>query len=120
MLTELVEATGTVTCPCVSRHVPRPVVLHNHHIIPLSYGGPNTAENKILICPTAHYNIHKLLWHYNKNDGLPPGSVRKHFSDFVQEYAARGWAGRTRWAIEEGELSGVAPLNTDYVDSCPK
>jgi hypothetical protein len=32
-----------------------------HHVWPLGYHGPNTAANKIKICPNAHSDIHYLM-----------------------------------------------------------
>lgn len=32
-----------------------------HHIWPTCYHGPNTAENKVKICPSAHSDIHYLM-----------------------------------------------------------
>lgn len=48
-------------CECTSDH--RPAVLEHveHHIVPLFMGGPSTDDNKVWLCPTAHYNVHELL-----------------------------------------------------------
>lgn len=32
-----------------------------HHVWPTQYHGPNTAANKIKICPNAHSDIHHLM-----------------------------------------------------------
>ena len=32
-----------------------------HHIWPLSYHGPDTAANKVKVCPNAHSDIHYLM-----------------------------------------------------------
>lgn len=94
MQVELVDGKAGNNCPCVTKHVPLPTVLHKHHIVPLSWGGPNTAENIIKICPNAHYNIHDLHRYYKWHNGRPPGHIRKHYSKFVEDLAQRGWDGR--------------------------
>jgi len=42
-------------------HTPIPKLNHRHHIIPLSWEGPDTDSNETTICPTGHANAHKLL-----------------------------------------------------------
>ena len=32
-----------------------------HHIWPLGMGGPDVAENRVWLCPTAHTNVHEIL-----------------------------------------------------------
>lgn len=83
-----------VMCPCVGKHVPLPTQFHKHHIVPLYLGGSNDKSNLFVLCPTTHYNIHALLQKYGRNGGTPPGSVRKHYSDFVQRLAKQAWDGR--------------------------
>ena len=39
----------------------RMVSYEMHHIWPLGYHGPDTAANKIKICPNAHSDIHYLM-----------------------------------------------------------
>lgn len=58
-------------CKCCGKHVPLPVILKEY--------------NGIKVCPTTYENIieYKKIW-----IGLgkrPAGSVRKHFSDYVQK-----------------------------------
>lgn len=81
-------------CVCVGKHVPLPMALHLHHIVPKEYGGGEEESNKVYICPTTHYNIHSLLQKYEKFKTTPPGKVRKHYSEYVQNLAARAWEGR--------------------------
>lgn len=58
-------------CKCCGKHVPLPTVLKE-------YEGT-------IVCPTTFANIieYKRLW--SINNSRPSGSVRKHFSDFVQQ-----------------------------------
>ena len=58
-------------CKCCGKHVPLPTTLKE-------YAG-------YMLCPTTFANVveYKRLW---KSLGArPPGSVRKHFSDYVQQ-----------------------------------
>ena len=58
-------------CKCCGKHVPLPTTLKE-------YSG-------YMLCPTTFSNVaeYKRLW---KSLGVrPPGSVRKHFSDYVQQ-----------------------------------
>ena len=58
-------------CKCCGKHVPLPVRLKE-------YDG-------IKVCPTTFDNIieYKRIW--NESGKRPPGSVRKHFSEYVQQ-----------------------------------
>ena len=58
-------------CKCCSKHVPLPVVFKEY--------------NGIILCPTTFSNVmeYKRVW---KSIGSRPmGSVRKHFSEYVQQ-----------------------------------
>lgn len=94
-------------CKCVSKHVPLPTVLHNHHIIPKYLGGSEDASNKVYLCPTTHDNVHSLLRAYAKHGGRPPGSVRKHYSEFVEDLAHRAWVGATAMGVTAEEILEV-------------
>lgn len=58
-------------CRCCSKHVPLPTILKE-------YSG-------IVVCPTTFANIveYKRIW--ASCGSRPSGSIRKHFSDFVQQ-----------------------------------
>jgi hypothetical protein len=58
-------------CKCCGKHVPLPVRLKE-------YDG-------IKVCPTTFDNIieYKRVW--NEIGKRPPGNIRKHFSDYVQQ-----------------------------------
>lgn len=58
-------------CKCCGKHVPLPVRLKE-------YDG-------IKVCPTTFDNILEYKRIYNEFGKRPPGSVRKHFSDYVQQ-----------------------------------
>lgn len=78
-------------CGCVSRHVPAPQELNRHHIHPLGEGGVDTEDNVEWLCPTSHANVHELLRAWLKYEGEPPWAIRKHFSPYIRELAARGF-----------------------------
>lgn len=48
-------------CLCVAEHRPPFLELHLHHVWPQYLGGPDTADNLVWLCPTAHVNVHELL-----------------------------------------------------------
>ena len=58
-------------CKCCSKHVPLPTTLKSY--------------NGLVVCPTTLQNIieYKKLW--ESFGSRPMGSIRKHFSDYVQQ-----------------------------------
>lgn len=53
-------------CELHGVHVPEPLILHRHHIVPLEFqhltGVRVPDDNNLLtVCPTGHYNIHELI-----------------------------------------------------------
>lgn len=78
-------------CKCVVSHVPQPVELHLHHILPLDWGGREVEENLVLLCPTTHENVHLLLREYRRANGRPNWHVEKYFGDYARTLAALGW-----------------------------
>jgi hypothetical protein len=58
-------------CKCCTKHVPLPTVLRE-------YSG-------IVICPTTFANVieYKRIW--ESFGSRPMGSIRKHFSEYVQQ-----------------------------------
>lgn len=57
-------------CKCCTKHVPLPTVLKMY--------------NEIYLCPTTYSNVmeYKRIW--NTYGSRPSGSIRKHFSEYVQ------------------------------------
>lgn len=82
---------GAKKCLCVANHNPKPRQLHKHHIQPLYLEGPDTSENLIWLCPTAHANVHVLIRRWESNDGSPAWWTLKHFSPFIRHLAMVGW-----------------------------
>lgn len=59
MIVEL--AVPGESCPCSTSHRPAALVLENHHVLPLSWGGADSPANRVRICAQAHYNTHAML-----------------------------------------------------------
>lgn len=58
-------------CKCCSKHVPLPTVMREY--------------NGITVCPTTFANIMEYIRIWNQIGSRPPGNIRKHFSDYVQQ-----------------------------------
>lgn len=76
-------------CRCVSRHVPTTHRNHWHHIVPLAWGGPDTTENQVPLCPTGHDTVHVLLQRWVRAGGPSP-----YGNNHLEQIALRGWEGR--------------------------
>jgi hypothetical protein len=89
---------GPVTCPCVASHSPQPVDVEIHHVLPTGWGGPDTADNRIPLCPTAHSSVHWLLAAYRRHEGTPPWEIRRRLGPYLRGVAAEGWE---RWVAAQ-------------------
>lgn len=69
----------TETCPCSSKHVPKPVTYQE-------------VEGQTL-CPTAYANLVHLLSLYDLTGRRPDGRVTKHYGKFIRDLAELVWAG---------------------------
>ena len=58
-------------CKCCNKHVPLPTVLREY-------------EGNV-VCPTTFANILEYTRICNSIGSRPPGNIRKHFSEFVQQ-----------------------------------
>lgn len=61
------------TCICCSKHVP----------LPQSFLSIEVKGTKVWLCPTSYFNLKRFLVEWKEHGGLPPGSIRKHYSDYV-------------------------------------
>lgn len=78
------------SCLCMTTHRPYPLELNAHHVWPLGMGGPDTANNIVWLCPSAHYNVHELLRHMVRADRtLSNYELRAMYDVPVSEYAAQ-------------------------------
>lgn len=89
-------------CVCVSEHRPPPLEYAQHHVWPSGMGGPDTAENRVWICPTTHANAHELLrlmvalgpMTYRQCQDMEPRPVSRYAYDLARDGHAR-WAAAT-------------------------
>lgn len=81
-------------CACVAEHSPAAYVPTRHHILPQSWNGPTTTANLVTLCPSSHTAVHRLLDEYVRAGGDPGWEVRRRFSAFQRDLAARAWAQR--------------------------
>jgi hypothetical protein len=58
-------------CKCCTKHVPLPINLKSY--------------NKIILCPTTYENVLEYKKIYDSIGSRPAGSIRKHFSEYVQQ-----------------------------------
>lgn len=63
-------------CKCCSKHVPLPTTLKEY--------------NGITLCPTTFSNVLEYIRIWKITGSKPVGSVRKHFSEYVQQIAELG------------------------------
>lgn len=81
-------------CRCVTKHSPAAYVVNLHHVLPQSWGGQTITSNLVPLCPNSHTATHRLIDAYVHAGGDPGPAVRKGYSRYVQQLAARAWAGR--------------------------
>ena len=58
-------------CKCCGKHVPLPTVLKEY--------------NSTMLCPTTFANVAEYTRLWKLIGSRPAGSIRKHFSDYVQQ-----------------------------------
>lgn len=51
----------SLPCSVHQTHIPYTHVNEIHHVWPLGHGGPDTKENKTVICATGHNSVHRLM-----------------------------------------------------------
>lgn len=83
-------------CKCVSKHVPRALELHKHHVWPLGEGGPDVRDNLVILCPTTHSNVHRLWRLYEDYDGRPPWDILRNYSEYARAIVEKGRHLRSR------------------------
>jgi hypothetical protein len=80
-----------VACAVHAYHSPRPQESDLHHVVPLSWGGPDDDENVIPICQTGHANIHRLLTAMRRGNGFVAWEIRRQFGPGERRMAQRGF-----------------------------
>jgi hypothetical protein len=94
-------------CNCVTKHVPKALELHKHHVWPLGEGGPDVRSNLVILCPTTHSNVHRLWRLYEENDGRPPWEILRNYSEYARAIVEKGR--ERRRASNVDNLSQEAP-----------
>lgn len=82
------------SCLCVTAHNPNAVELHIHHIWPIGMGGPDEPANEVLVCPTTHSKVHRLLREAVKAGTDPanlPWNMRRAFGAYAVTVAQSGY-----------------------------
>lgn len=95
-----VLVSDTITCKCVRRHHPKITIIDKHHIVPLSWGGPDVPENMIPICSNQHRLVHELLTLYKKRSGYVLPSELRKFPRFTQALAKKGWENYKKGVVD--------------------
>lgn len=91
--------TTSTPCEVHREHTPRPHVNHVHHVWPRGQGGPDVPENKVVICPSGHYNTHRLLDELIACRGEVRYAVLKQFAKGERELAQTGYDRIIRQAL---------------------
>src|SRR6266498_2833553 len=93
----LLHPSEHVACQVHITHQPKALLLEYHHILPLTMGGANTDANKVIVCPTGHYNIHNImkLLYTGWNLKLPGSRLEQKFAHRgMAEWDAAGRPGK--------------------------
>lgn len=96
-------------CKCVSKHVPRALELHRHHVWPLGEGGPDAGENLVVLCPTTHSNVHRLWRLYEQHNGRPPWDILRNYSEYARAIVEKGRHLRSRARSAGQSNPGTSP-----------
>lgn len=78
-------------CVCVADHNPNAIQLHRHHILPLAWGGTDDPSNVVLLCPSTHANVHRLIREYANVGGVPSWTLRRRFGWYARQLADDAW-----------------------------
>lgn len=77
-------------CPCVGRHIPKPVMVEKHHVLPkqlqVKLWGVVRDNTTVPCCSNAHESIHALLDLLLAGKPMPP-----HANAYHREIALRGY-----------------------------
>ena len=98
-------AASAPTCQVHNTHEPRPLRLVDHHIQPLGMGGADAPANRVAVCDTGHYNIHRLLDDLIRSNGASMRRGGGHTERALaqagyDQWAAAGFPGRPVYEIE--------------------
>lgn len=119
------EGLARSTCQVHKDHAPRIdraagwFTVVDHHIHPTSEGGPDTAANKVRVCPTGHSAIHEVIAHHLRTKGNPSWTTLQRYHPEERRYALKGFEAilKARRARGVPESRLYAPLG--YAESAP-
>lgn len=88
---QLVTASAALhPCRCVKSHSPKVNRTQIHHIWPQGMGGPDTAANKIPLCPTTHSEVHLVMEAFDRAGRVTPR--KGGWGQYAYDLAVRGWS----------------------------
>jgi hypothetical protein len=96
---EVVHRTTAEPCSVHAAHKPTSHVNEIHHVWPLGQGGPNRADNRVVVCGTGHNSIHQLIAEYLTMKGAVPYSLLKQYTMGERQLAKLGYDRITRGAM---------------------
>lgn len=88
-------------CTVHGKHIPRPLRTVWHHIQPLAMGGPDEPANKVEICDTGHYDVHRLLGDLIRDGAMRRGGTHQERLLARQGYTAWVTAGKPGQPVYE-------------------
>jgi len=90
-------------CQVHAYHWPKPLRTVVHHLQPLAMDGPDVASNRVTVCDTGHFNIHRCLDDLLKTEPFSGGTRKER--DFAKQgfdaWVAAGKPGHPVYEIEE-------------------
>jgi hypothetical protein len=92
------------------------VVSESHHLLPLSWGGPDEPENLSRLSAQLHYDAHACMNEYVRHNGQPPPSVLAVYSTKAQDLAAYAWGQRDPSHPTPYWMPAAAPIHVEEVD----
>lgn len=92
-----------MSCDVHGYHYPKPLRVVVHHVQPLAMGGLDVDTNKVNVCDTGHYNIHRCLDDLLHGVAMQAGTRKER--DLAQqgydEWVAAGKPGKPVYELNE-------------------
>ena len=82
-------AFDVLPCNCTAEHRPSVPYCHLHHLDPVGEGGPDTAENRISVCPATHDWTHVIFRGFQKAGKVIPRRIGQ--PRYAYRLAVRGY-----------------------------
>lgn len=100
-----------MACTVHHTHSPHPLRTVWHHVQPLAMGGPDVPDNKVEVCDTGHYNVHRLLGDLIREGKMrPEGSARERVlaNEGFTQWVAAGKPGTPVFELHPEETVEVS------------